>query len=344
LWVTSFAWQCFVEAAIEARDGGGAGIERKGAGIVLSDIRCRSESGRATVRIVAMKYYFVFPLISSLLYVVGVMFMKQCSGLGVGIWRTSFVSNIATALLFVPVLGFGGVWRPWTEYWQPALAGLMFVGGQTFTFVALRNGDVTVATPVMGLKTVLVGLLVTGIIGDTVSPRLWVSAGLSAAGIALLNVVRGVRHRHVGGTIMLSMVAASCFALFDVLVQKFSPAWGIGRFLPVMFGWVTVFSFGFQPFFSAPLSEIPREAWKSLGWGSTFLALQGLVLICTLGHFGDATAVNVIYSSRGLWSVVAVWLVGHWFSNQERQLGGGVFRWRAAGAAMMLIAIILTLV
>lgn len=291
-----------------------------------------------------MKWYLLFPLISSLLYVVGVLFMKQCASRGVGIWRTSFIVNLATAVLFVPVLGFGGEWRPWTDHWQPALTAIMFIGGQTFTFIALRNGDVSVATPVMGLKTVLVAVLVPIIIGEPVSMRVWVSAGLSALGIALLNVVRGARHHHVVGTILLSGISALSFALFDVLVQRFSPGWGIGRFLPAMLGWVTVFSLVFVPFFAAPLRAIPGPARKPLAWGAFFIALQGLVLICALGQFGDAASMNVVYSARGLWSVLAVWMVGHWFGNEERTLPGAVLRWRAIGAILMLAAIILTLV
>ena len=73
------------------------------------------------------------------------------------------------------------------------------------------------------------------------------------------------------------------------------------------------------------------------------MGVQALSLVTTLAVFGDATAVNVIYSSRGLWSVVAVWLVGHWFHNQERTLPASVLRLRFLGAAIMTAAIIVTL-
>jgi drug/metabolite transporter (DMT)-like permease len=150
-----------------------------------------------------MKVHLLFPLLSSLLYVVGVLFMKQCASRGVGVWRTSFVVNLATAVLFVPVLAFGGVWRPWADHWQPAVTGLLFIGGQTLTLVALRHGDVSVATPVMGLKTVLVALLVPLILGEPVSGKVWWAAAMSAGGIGLLNLVRGARHHHVGSTLLL---------------------------------------------------------------------------------------------------------------------------------------------
>jgi drug/metabolite transporter (DMT)-like permease len=287
-----------------------------------------------------VKIHYLFPLLSSLLYVSGILFIKQATGSGVGVWRTSFISNIATALMFLPVLAFGGEWRPLNELWQPALVAALFIGGQVFTFIALQKGDVSVVTPVMGLKTVMVAVLATVLMGESLGTKLWIAAGLSAGGVALLSVTHGARHHHVLSTILLSTLAAGSFSLFDVLVAKFSPAWGIGRFLPAMFGWVAVFSLIFIPFFSAPLSKIEAVAWKPLLGGSFFLGFQGLLLICTLGFYGDATAINVIYSSRGLWSVIAVWLVGHWFANEEKNIGSSVFRWRLGGAVLLLAAIV----
>jgi hypothetical protein len=36
-----------------------------------------------------------------------------------------------------------------------------------------------------------------------------------------------------------------------------------------------------------------------------------------------------------------VWMIGHWFANQEQHLGSKVMRWRLAGALMMMSAIVL---
>jgi hypothetical protein len=59
---------------------------------------------------------------------------------------------------------------------------------------------------------------------------------------------------------------------------------------------------------------------------------------------GSATVVNIIFSARGLFSVLLVWLVGHWFTNDEHRLGGRVFALRLVGAVLMLAAIVLVLV
>jgi drug/metabolite transporter (DMT)-like permease len=134
------------------------------------------------------------------------------------------------------------------------------------------------------------------------------------------------------------------FALFDVLLQKWSPAWGPGRFLPVMLGFVAVFSIVLIPMFREPLTAVPRPAWPWLLGGCVLLGSQSMLFGLTIVLYGNATAANVIYSSRGLWSVVGVWLIGHWFKNREQHLGPRVLAWRFLGAALMVCAIVLVLV
>jgi hypothetical protein len=73
--------------------------------------------------------------------------------------------------------------------------------------------------------------------------------------------------------------------------------------------------------------------------GAVILALQAARMTYALGVYGDATAVNIVYASRGLWSVAAVWLVGHWFGNEEQTLPTHLLRNRLGGAALMLAAI-----
>ena len=42
------------------------------------------------------------------------------------------------------------------QFYQPVLVGLLFVVAQLFTFLALQKGDVSVVTPVLGSKVLLV--------------------------------------------------------------------------------------------------------------------------------------------------------------------------------------------
>ncbi len=288
-----------------------------------------------------MPSHLLFPLASSFAYVFAMLLFKRSGDWGVGVWRTAFLSNLTIGLAFALFWMLGGTSQPAAMLWQPLIVAVLFVSGQVFSFLALHYGDVSVATPVMGLKIILVALGTVLVLPDPVPLKWWIAAALSTLAIFMLSRGESRPRHHVGLTVTTSALAAASFALFDVLVQKWTPAWGVGRFLPLMFGMVAVLSFGFFPLFSAPLKAIPSASWRWLAGGCLLLALQSAMFVYAVGAFGDATVMNIIYSIRGLWSVLIVWLVGHWFSNEEQTLPSRVLRSRLVGAALMLTAITL---
>jgi drug/metabolite transporter (DMT)-like permease len=288
--------------------------------------------------------HLLIPLACALVYAVGALSVKRAAAWRIGLWRTSFVANVTVGLLAQafwlaadgPVL--------WSLWWQPVVAGAAFLGGQVCTFLALGRGDVSVATPVLGTKILLVAWLSAWLLIEPVPWRWWLAAALSTGAILLLGRGPIGQRRRVWSTVLQASLSALCFALADVLVQKWAPGWGAGPFLPAMFAVVAVASIGFVPLFSAPLREIPPLAWRWVLAGAALISLQSMGIAFTLARWGDATAVNVVYSSRGLWSVALVWVVGHWFANEERSAGAGVLRARLAGAGLMIAAIALVLV
>jgi hypothetical protein len=174
---------------------------------------------------------------------------------------------------------------------------------------------------------------------------LWMAALLATTGIALLNKTGGrVAHRRVGRTIVAAGLAAVAYATFDVLTQAWAPRWGVGRFLPLTLAVAAVLSLAFIPRFRAPLRDIPRVTWYWLLGGTVTIGTQSLVFVTSVGYWGLVAPLNVIYSSRGLWTVVLVWLVGHWVKNREQHLGAGVLAARLIGAGLMLSGIALVLV
>ena len=172
-----------------------------------------------------------------------------------------------------------------------------------------------------------------------------IAAALSSAGILLLNrrTSTSSAHAPAGPAIVYGGLAAASFGLFDVLVQKWSPAWGAGRFLPITMGCVAAASLALSPAARPWRDGAPPAARRFLRWGAACMAFQAVLFIGSLGLYGRATTANVIYSARGLGSVAAVWLVGSWFGNRERERGGSVLRSRLLGAALLLAAIALAL-
>jgi drug/metabolite transporter (DMT)-like permease len=284
----------------------------------------------------------VLPLLAAFLFTISALLLKRSSELGAGLWRTVFVSNSVSAVLYCSLLIFGGPPVRVDLLWQPLCVALCLFAGLLTQFLALEKGDVSVAVPVLGLKVVAVAMLTPLLTNDRVDARLWLAVLLCVAGIALLNRKHNGRRPHnIGITLLAAGFTAVSFAMFDVLVQRWGPAWGMGRLLPIVFAMNGVLSLALIPKFRAPLSAISRQAWKWLIAATCFLALQSILFVSTLAVYGKATTANVIYSSRGLLSVILVWGIGHWFANQEQGLGARTLTWRLLGAALMLSAIIL---
>lgn len=284
----------------------------------------------------------LFPFLAALLYAFGALVLKRSSDLGVGLWRTTFVANLIVASLFSLLWLLGGPPVQRELLWQPGVIGMCLFVGQISQFLALEKGDVSVAVPVFGLKVILVAVFTPILVGEAVGLKLWIAAFLSVLGITFLNRKDANQPpRNLGITFLAGGIGAVAFAIFDVLVQKWGPAWGVGRLLPIIFWINAILSFGLIFRFSAPLSAVPGKAWPWLTGGSALLGLQSIIFVSTLALYGKATSANIVYASRGLLSVLLVWMIGHWFANAEQNLGKVVLRWRLAGALLMMSAIVL---
>ncbi|MBE34067.1 MAG: hypothetical protein CMI16_00625 [Opitutaceae bacterium] len=288
--------------------------------------------------------FLFIPLICAVLYVLGMLMLKRSSELGVGIWRATFIANWVGALLFLPWWLWNG-WAPvdWVDYWQPAVSALIFFVAQVLVFLAMTRGDVSVATPVLGAKVIFVTCFSALLLTDDIPWQWWVGAGLSTMAVGLLNLGPAPKHRLVRQTIFLSLGGSLVFGLCDVLVQRWAPAWGPGNYFPPYFMLVGIYSFGLLKFARGGLRGMSSKAWMWLLPGALLNALNNAGIGITLGVWGQATAVNIVYSSRGLFGVLLVWLAGHWFANKEREAGGGAFAARALGAVAMIAAIAMVL-
>jgi drug/metabolite transporter (DMT)-like permease len=283
---------------------------------------------------------YLLPFASSILYVLAVLFLKQATSAGVGIWRATAVTNLLCGPAFATLWGQGGRIPEAGLWYQPAAVALLFLASQALGFLAIQRGDVSVATPVMGLKVVLVALGVTLVVGDAVPAAVWAAAALSSAGILFLNA-GGPKSGQAGPAILYGALAAAGFALFDVLVRKWAPAWGVGRFLPIMMGMVSLSALAQLALFHRSMGGAPPGARRSLYLGAALMVAQAVSLIGAIGHYANTTTINVVYSARGLWSVLAVWSIGPWFGNREREGGAAVFRARLVGAGLLLSAVVL---
>ena len=285
--------------------------------------------------------FLFFPLFSGILYAVGSLLLKRALARGVDPWRMAFLGNIALAVAAIVYLPGSPSPGPGAVWWQPVLAGAAFFVGQVFTFQAIDRGDLSVATPIMGTKVLFVALFLIPLTGVRPPWTLWLAGGLTTVALALLGSGQpGAHHRaKFLSTALCAVVAAASFSFADAATQKWAPHWGAAPFSFYELGTCALLSPLLIPRFSAPLTALDRTTWGWLAGGVAILAVQGSLLYVTIGTYGHAAEVNVVYNSRGLWTVLLVWAVGHWFANTERHAGRGVMVRRLLGALLLLAAI-----
>ncbi len=280
--------------------------------------------------------HLLLPLLASILFVCGLIFIKRASA---GSLTTLFMANQFSAAAFSLLWLLGGSGQPWTMLWQPAVIAALFMLGLMFTFLAIERGDVSIAAPVFGLKVLFVALLLTFVGQERLPRAVWYAAVLATAGIALIQWTGRHHPRRVVFTILFALSAATTYATFDVLVQRWAPAWGAGRFLPIVYWIVGLLSLGMLPWVNwSKLRE--RDVRRCLLPGATLIALQSVCIVLTVAVFGDAARVNVVYALRGLWGVGLAWIVAKVWGGAEAKLDRSALLTRLAGACLLTIAVV----
>ena len=288
--------------------------------------------------------FLLYALLAAIVYAVGSLLLKRALLQGVGAWRMAFVCNLLLAAMAAPLFFLAAPPTPEARWYQPLVAGTAFFLGQIFTYLAINKGDVSVATPVLGTKVIFVALFTVLLIHLPIPWTLWAAALLTTTALAVLGSgTKSGEHHKFFTTLLYAGTSALSFSFTDVVTQKWSPAWGGSGFTARFLAVCGLLSFTLIPLFHGRLRDLPKSTWLWLGGGAFVLSSQGLLLYIVLGHFGHATEMNVVYNSRGLWTVLLVWFFGGWFANQERAEGGGAMVRRLIGSLLILAAIGLVL-
>lgn len=286
--------------------------------------------------------HLLLPLLASMLLVCGLILIKRAGIAGAGSITTLFLANECSALAFSVLWFFGGTGQPWTQLWQPAVIAGLFMMGVLFTMLAIERGDVSIATPVFGVKVLFVAVLLTVTGAYRLPVSVWYAAALATAGIGLIQWTGPGQPRRVVFTIMFALLAATSYATFDVLTQEWAPAWGAGRFLAIVYAIVGILSLGMTPWVDWSNFR-DREIRRFLLPGTILFAMQSICIVLAIAVFGDAARVNVVYALRGLWGVVLAWLVARRWGGAEAELQRPLLLARLAGAGMLTAAVILVI-
>jgi drug/metabolite transporter (DMT)-like permease len=289
-------------------------------------------------------FYLFIPLLSAITYTFAAILFKKELQKGGNLWYINFLSNIGTLIMAIPLFFTQGYENHnEVNLVKPFLTSLIFIAGQTFSLLALKYGDVSVATPLLGTKVIIVALLTVFILNIPVPFLWWIACILTIIAFVLLRGHSDKKNSTFIPTVIYSFLCSLCFAACDIYIQKWAPIFGPDRFISIMFLIIAILSIGFLPFF---IKKMPKSSFLSLPLlvGILFVSFQAVAMGFALSRYGNATAINIVFSSRGIWSVIFAFWFGKFLDSNEQFLGKRDFFERLIGSAMILVAIVLVMV
>ena len=250
------------------------------------------------------------PFCSSVLVIFGLLCLNRAQERGTSTWTSIILVCWTSAAVFPILLFLGGSLQPVTMFWQPAIIGGLFLAGQLFMFFSVERGDVSIAAPVLGVKVLIVPAASHLFLNEALSMRIWVAAAIAVVGIVFVQTRdAAVQRSRILASVGYALLAACTMTLFDLLIQRWAPAWGAGCLLPISFAFAALFSLIFLPLADRPSDLRRLGIVPLLTLGALIMAVQAMGMTLTLGLFGDATRVNIVYSLRGLWGVLLTWVL-----------------------------------
>ena len=289
----------------------------------------------------AFPWYLFIPLMAAGMYAAGSLFYKRAYAQGLGIMEAFYWLNFTGMVVFGPLLFWAGEWPALTEFWKPAATAGMIFFGTAATFAAMRAGDISLVTPLMGTKVVLTALVAVVLAGTRLPVGLWVAAGLTTLGILVLGWRDLRRGQGKAAAVGWCLLSSLIFAGADVSIGHWAAGFGRAAFLGTVFVGIGVLSLATVRWQAPASFRVPAAARPFLLLGAVVMTLNTFAMALCIAGFNDPTGVNIVYGTRGLCSLALVWFVGRrWFGNEERETAGEAMRLRLVGSLLILSAVV----
>lgn len=285
-----------------------------------------------------MEAFHIYASLAAVGYAIAAVFSKQALTRGAGILRLSFLVNMGFVPVFATLLLSHEGSIPWALVYQPIMTGLLFFIGQLFTFAAIRIGEVSLQTPMMGTKAVFAVVCAVVCGTETIDLPMFAAAVVAMLGVAFLGF-SGNGSERIGLPITLAALSSLFFAGSDTMVGYYASGFGVAAFLFIAILTNALLSLLLIPYFREPIRMLPKHAWPWILAACLLMGLQALLLNNTLGRFQHVAEVNVLYSTRGLWSVALGALALRLFQKESKQKQGRIYLLRFIGALLMCLAI-----
>lgn len=265
---------------------------------------------------------------AAVLYAIGSLDIKKALASGTDRRAAIAWTNIAMAIWSLPLFFLS--WETFTLYgFLLALCGgLALFFGRIFVVKALDVGALSIVGPLLGLKTLFVAISAVLLGQVALSPGVWVAVVLACVGMALVQRGPKSKNKAYNRAILYALIASLLFASTDILVVEARSALSVGWLMPTLF--LTV---GLLVPLLGSIPKTPAEGKVNLQRGAVTMGFQTSLVVLIICLTGQAVLVNIIYASRGLWSVVVDRVLNRTGTVHE------FFLQRTAGAALLVASV-----
>ena len=245
---------------------------------------------------------------------------------------------------------FSQIWR-W-NIWLPCFVSTgTYFFGTSAVFRVLRRTEASRLSPLLGLKIIALGLIVSLVFGQTLSVEQWFAVMLCAAAAILLQ--QGGSGLPVQSLIVLSC-GCICFAIADLgiveMIDAMQDAVALSRFsvgclaLLVTYVFIGLIASPLALFEYARHPQPTKRDWLAAGEYSAAWLLAMFGLYACIGFVGVILS-TILQSTRGIVSVVLGAIVsGQGWHQLESRVERNVFCRRLFSALCMTAAIALSVV
>ena len=265
---------------------------------------------------------------AAVLYAIGSLDVKKALASGVDRLAAIAWTNVAMAVWSLPLFFLSKETFTLHGFALALAAGVALFVGRIFVVKALDAGALSIVGPLLGLKTLFVAIFAVLLGQVAINTGVWVAVVLACFGMALVQRGPKSKSKHYKRAILYAAVASLLFASTDILVVEARDSLSVGWLMPTLF--LTV---GLLVPLLGKIPSPPVEGKLNLQRGSIIMGFQTSAVVLAICLTGQAVLVNIIYATRGLWSVIVDRLLNRSGTIHD------YFIPRAAGALMLVASV-----
>lgn len=286
----------------------------------------------------------IIGLVSGVTYALASVFYRSARLKGFSSMSTIGLNNVAMLIVFVLLIPFAGAVKDISLWPWALMSGLFFFIGQWTIILGLRFTDVSFQTPLIGSKVLMVSFTWIMLGRDQINLKIIISAVLMFISILLLSKSDKKKSGHksiknlVFG-VLAGLGSAAAFTVLDITLALKAADFGQMSFVIIM--GLTSATLGIPIlFFYNPFRQV-KGGMKLAFTGGALLAFQAVLLSTGVAFFGNPDKLNILYSSRVLWGWLLPVFLAVRFSLDEQHLSKETKVFRAAGAMLSMVSVLL---